>query len=512
MGLTDDLEQLELNIDRELVRRDGLHAFTRLAWPKVEPGIEFQDNWHIGAVCEHLQAVTQNEIQNLLILQPPSTTKSILVGTMWPAWDWIVDARTRFIFSSYGQSLSEKNARMHRDLVLHPWFRARWGDRVTIARDSVTKVKEFENTARGFRFSTSVGGEVTGRHGNRLVFDDLVKAQDAEGRPVVTDKDALHKANTFWFKTMGSREADPRTTKRVGVMQRLHGEDAAAKCEETGRYTILRLPMEYERKYHCHTSWARRDGSVATFDDPRTEEGELLQPDRFDADKVQQLKEDLGPTAYAAQEQQRPTQIGGNIFKEEWFQYWNPAALPEQWPTLIQSWDMSFKKTSTADYVCGQVWGVYKANLYLLDMVWARMSLTETIDAVRALSQNWPRAYTKIVEDAANGPGVCDILQDEIMGLELVRPEGGKEARAYACEPFWARRSVWLPPNHSQLEELKKQHAGFPRVTHDDAVDAGTQAVLYLARGIKTTVEEYRRSAKSTRGPGVTARDLTRIW
>jgi len=36
----------------------SLHEFVRQAWPVVESQVDFVDNWHIAALCQHLEAVT----------------------------------------------------------------------------------------------------------------------------------------------------------------------------------------------------------------------------------------------------------------------------------------------------------------------------------------------------------------------------------------------------------------------------------------------------------------------
>ena len=33
-----------------------LHDFVKQAWPLVEPGTEYLDNWHIVLICEYLMA------------------------------------------------------------------------------------------------------------------------------------------------------------------------------------------------------------------------------------------------------------------------------------------------------------------------------------------------------------------------------------------------------------------------------------------------------------------------
>jgi predicted phage terminase large subunit-like protein len=473
--IDDDQEGIDLDI--ALVEDGGLHEFVKCAWSLIEPG-EFKDNWHIKAICEHLEAVTRGDIQNLLILVPPACMKSLCVSTFWPTWEWILKPATKWIFSSYGQSLSNKNAKQHRDLIKSDWFRARWGDKVQLSKESLKQIKMFENTAKGFRFSTSVGGEITGRHANRLVFDDLVKAQDADGKPVITEKDKLYKANTFWFKVVGTREANPKTTSRVGIMQRLHQADTAGECIKSGEYETLVLPMEYEPKRSCVT--------CIGFEDPRTEEGELLWPEHHGPEQIAKKKDPisgLGPMIYATQCQQNPQQVGGNIFKETMIQHWREVSLPKQWHMLIQSWDMTFKKTSTSDLVCGQVWGLHGANFYLLDQVMERMRFSEACDAMRAMYCKWPDAFEKLVEDAANGPAIQDTLEDEIPGIVLVKPEGGKESRANAVEAYYASKNIWWPPlDIPWVPHLKTQHLLFPNAAHDDGVDAGTQAVLHLAK------------------------------
>ena len=59
--------------------RRSLHSFLRSYWPVVEPGKAFIDNWHIGAICEHLQAVTDGQIKRLLVNVPFRTAKPVHV-------------------------------------------------------------------------------------------------------------------------------------------------------------------------------------------------------------------------------------------------------------------------------------------------------------------------------------------------------------------------------------------------------------------------------------------------
>jgi predicted phage terminase large subunit-like protein len=161
---------------------------------------------------------------------------------------------------------------------------------------------------------------------------------------------------------------------------------------------------------------------------------------------------------------------------------------------MIQSWDLAFKDLATSDFVAGQVWAAIGADRFLLDQQRERMDMPRTVEAIRAMSQKWPRAAAKLVEDRANGPAVIASLKHEITGMIAVNPEGGKIARAAAISPQLESGNIYLP--HPAIapwvEALIEECAGFPYAAHDDQVDALTQALNRLhgvSRAIYTVPE-----------------------
>src|SRR5262245_17659195 len=91
-------------LEAERLRRD-LRRFVYDAWSIVEPK-RYVSNWHIDAVCDHLAYVTFGDIRNLIINQPPRTTKSLMVSVLWPVWQWLIDPKTQFLCASYAQDLA----------------------------------------------------------------------------------------------------------------------------------------------------------------------------------------------------------------------------------------------------------------------------------------------------------------------------------------------------------------------------------------------------------------------
>ena len=145
-------------------------AFVRQAWPILEPTTAFLRNWHIDLVCEYLEAVTAGEIRRLVINLPPRYGKSLLVTILWPVWEWIRHPATRWVFTSYAESLAGQHSQDRRTLLQSPWYCRHWGPRVSLT--SPTEASEYWNAQRGRMLATSVGAAVTGKGGNRIVVDD----------------------------------------------------------------------------------------------------------------------------------------------------------------------------------------------------------------------------------------------------------------------------------------------------------------------------------------------------
>src|SRR5829696_1119938 len=103
--------------------RRSLAAFVHEAWPVLEPGTDFVSNWHIDAICEHLEAITRGELTRVIINIPPRhMMKSLAVTVFWPCWEWLSRPETRFLFASYAQNLSTRDSLKCRRLIQLPGF------------------------------------------------------------------------------------------------------------------------------------------------------------------------------------------------------------------------------------------------------------------------------------------------------------------------------------------------------------------------------------------------------
>jgi hypothetical protein len=319
-------------IDRSLAA-DSLAEFVRQSWPLIEPNTPLRWNWHLDAVCEHLEAVGLGEILRLLINISPRSGKSILVSILFPAWLWVRYPASRLVFASYSAALSIDLSVKRRSVIQSSWYQQRWGSRVTMASDQNLK-SEFANTASGRMIATSVDGSVTGRGGSYIVCDDLIN-------PAMAESDLEREGAIRWFdETLGSRLDDQKTGRVVVIEQRTHQADLSGHLLAQGGWEHLCLPAEFERR--TMISMPRTAREVVK------EEGELLWPEREGRAELAAARLRLGEYAYQCQYLQEPVARGGNRFKREWFGTFR--TMPQSFDFIVQSWDTAYRESETSDY------------------------------------------------------------------------------------------------------------------------------------------------------------------
>jgi predicted phage terminase large subunit-like protein len=210
--------------------------------------------------------------------------------------------------------------------------------------------------------------------------------------------------------------------------------------------------------------------------------GEALFPERYSEEYLLEVKRTKSAYWWNSQYQQRPSPPSGAIFlRDHWVFYKRP---PEKFERLVQSWDMAFKGKEESDFVAGHVWGKAGADYYMLDRTHGKMGVSASMQGIRNMRGKHPKARAVLVEDAANGPAIVELLKREISGMIAVKPEGGKIARANAVEPFQHAGNIFLPdPSIAPwVKDFVEECANFPTGVYDDDVDAMTQAIIYLSQ------------------------------
>lgn len=421
---------------------------------------------HLLLLNRKLVDVAAGRIKRLMVLMPPRHGKSELVSKYFPAWYLGTFPDRRIILASYEADFAASWGRKARNL-LEEFGPSLFGVKVS-SDSSAANRWDIEGHSGGMT-TAGVRGPITGKGANVAIIDD----------PVKNDQEAMsqtyREAAWDWYRATFSTRIQ-QDGAIILVMTRWHEDDLAGR--------LLKAQQEGGEKWEVVSLPA-----IAEEDDLLGRQpGEPLCPELFSKEALESIKKRLGTYWWNALYQQRPSPPEGGVLKRSWWKFYKKA--PEKFDEVIQSWDMSFKETSSGSYVVGQVWGRIGADKYLLDQIRDRMDFPTTIQAVKTLTAKWPQAKAKLVEDKANGPAVIATLKKEIPGLIAVQPEGSKEARAHAVAPDIEAGNVYLPdPSIAPwIHDFIEECSAFPTGAHDDQVDAMTQALLRLEKGIRKPI------------------------
>src|SRR6266700_717614 len=288
--------------------------FVRAAWSVLEPGTRLVWNWHMDALCLHLQAVYNGDILRLLVNIQPGVAKSTIFSVMWPAWCWIQDASIRWLCASHSLDLAIRDNKNCRDLIQSEWYQVRWGHRFEMSGDQNVKTY-FENDRRGYRMAVAVRSSGTGKRGTHLLIDDPNNAMAGQA-----DIEAV---KTWFGRLWVPRLNDQKTGAMVVVGQRMGENDLSSHILGLGGWEHLNLPTEYAPGRKCHTKIG--------WEDPRKEEGQLLAPEQFPPESVEKVKRSVGPVVYEAQYQQNPQGASGKPYMPQFQRYFTIDHLTQSY-------------------------------------------------------------------------------------------------------------------------------------------------------------------------------------
>lgn len=452
--------------------RPSLADFVRQAWHVVEPSTPLIWNWHVPAICDHLEAVTAKQIQNLLINIPPGHMKSLIVSVFWPAWEWVNTPGVRSLFSSYAMPLALRDSVRCRDLVTSDWYQHRFRPDWKVRSDQSSKTL-FENDKTGWRYSLSVGGSGTGFRGDKCIADDPLNAKETYS------KIARDECVFWWDKVMSSRLNDMRTGAKVIIMQRLHEEDLSGHVLDLGGYEHLCLPSEFDPPRRIYTSIG--------WTDPREEPGELLFPELFTPEVLAEAKKNLGPIDYAGQHQQLPAPMEGAMFQPQWFKI--EDAAPARFADVVRYWDKANALPGKGDWTIGVKMGRDTNNEYwILDVVRVQIEADERnarILQTAQLDNQQVRVKTWVEREPGAGKESTAIIIKSLAGFNAeedpVTTNKAERAEGFAAQARAGNvhllKADWNAPFLATLSV-------FPNGAHDDDVDAGSGAFNKLALAI----------------------------
>ena len=464
-----------------------LEEFITVFWSEVSQD-SLQMNWHIPYLCKQLEEIAYRvgdnlpKVHDLIINIPPGTTKTITCSIMFPAWCWTRWPWMRFITASYSSALSLESAEKSRDLIRSDKFKIMYPeleikpDKDTKSNFSIVKktfVREGampRRTTGGNRYSTSVGGTLTGFHGHILIIDDPLNPQQA-----VSEKE-LENCNRWMTQTLPTRKTDKKVSATVLVMQRLHQNDPTGNLLERKKEKIFHI---------CLPGQIRDYGQfISPKELAKNYTDNLLDPLRLTWPVLKELEADLGQYGFAGQIGQNPTPPGGGMFKVDNLHAIEDLGTGINIVKVIRYWD----KAGTAGggaYTAGVKMARLKTGKFVvMDVKRGQWSTEVRERIIRAVAEADGRDVEVYVEQepGSGGKESAEGTIRNLAGFACYRdlPTGNKENRAdpFSVQVNWGNvlllRAEW---NKAFKDELEM----FPNGTYKDQVDASSAAFNILS-------------------------------
>lgn len=324
--------------------------------------------------------------------------------------------------------------------------------------------------------------------------DDPHSATDAHS-------DADRESALRWFREVWTNRLNSQENGRMLVIgQRVHDNDVSGYIlHERPDWVHLNLPAYYEPDRKCVTP---------IWSDPRTEEGQLLWPERFSKETLEGLKRDLGSMGFAAQYQQRPVPSGGGQFKKAWFRYFTQEdthycletpetikrVLAEQCQKIITV-DLAISQKQSADYTVISTWAVTPdREILLIDCLRDHLDNPEQQKQIQLLYQRYHPAYI-CVENVAYQLAIIQQLLRLGLPTKEYKPVKDKVSRASTAAVLYEAGRVYHPRTASWLTDWEDELLIFPMGAHDDMVDC-TSMICDLVSGPNASSSDHLEAMK----------------
>ena len=478
-------------LQREINDR-SLFDFLEWVWPAYSSQ-PFVANWHIKYLCKQLEQVAygvgnrEKKKHDLLINISPGTTKTALCSIIFPVWCWTKWYWMRFITCSYSSDLSLESAEYSREIIRSILFKEVYPE-LHIKTDKEAKgnfriVKVLPNVSNnknrqqkeligGNRYSTSVGGTLTGFHADIIIWDDPLKPDEAASQK------QLESVNRWLDQTLPTRKTDKAVSAIIGIMQRLNQNDPSGhlldKKKKRIKHVCLPGEIMHFKKFVRPKKLLKKYSKDGLFD-----------KQRMDKDVLLELEADLGQYGYAGQIGQNPAPPGGGLFKVANFA--TTAQLIDR-RTIVKSvryWDKAATRGAGA-FSVGIKMHLLKNKFFLIESVVRGQWSSEVREKIIRQTAIADGPEVDIVIEQEGGSGGKESAEATIRNLagfrvKAERPIGDKFNRADAFSVQVNNGSVILVVADWN-SRYKEEHELFPNGTYKDQVDASTGAFNYLVK------------------------------
>jgi phage terminase large subunit-like protein len=460
-GVKPEKMELELGMDamilmKQLASEDFWFFLTEIL------GVKGLNRQFHGDMCDFMQ----QEGEQKLILAPRGHLKSTICTVYYALWRMCRNPNIRILIANYKLQLASsllfqiRNEFMMNEglqtyyaTLLPDLRKVKWNEtEITVARTANPKEATVE--------VAGVGAEITGRHYDLIICDDVV------GPGNITTKDQIDKV-LQWFNQLEFL-LDPGGD-QVMVGTRWHFDDLYGHIQEhlAPPYSVFKRGI-----------WAP--------------DGEPVWPEKFTKKRILDLKERVekdpkqGPGVFVSQYMNEVMDEATADFKRQYLKEYEMKDLPEALAVTLTV-DPAISEKESADFTAMTVRAVdQEGNWWVLEAFAQRgMTPMDLIDKVFELYVKWRGLGYEpdgvAIEYVAYQKALQFILIDEMRKrniwlpmMDLKNHRNTKEYRIRgALATRWQLGAIRIPKHHEgSVPELLDQLFRFPKTSHDDLIDS----------------------------------------
>lgn len=392
-----------------MCRKDLLH-YARYVFEK-EYETPLLEAWYHALLCKALEKVASGEVTRLIINIPPAYGKTEFAVRLFVSWFLGNAPKKRVIYTSYSDDLANKTPAEVKGIITSKSYQKVFPN-MKLGRK--TADKEWYLESNGGMFSTTVGGGITGFHGNVVIIDDPQKAIEKNSKATRDMVKDFYKGSI----TSRLRKDDPNSAIIV-IMQRLHEDDLVGYLLDTEEqdWTHINLTgIEEEEKqydfFDFHYTRAAHEPLNVHFET---------------AEKLERQKRTMHEDWYS-QYMQDPRTIETGYVKDEHFSYVASWELTEDNRCISIDPAQSTKQTSDnrAISLVGVALSPEKIELFNVYGTWyGKWSNDEFVREILQVMMNNPNVPV-FMESSGGGIITEQYLKKEIQKMNYQLKMEGK--------------------------------------------------------------------------------------
>jgi len=422
---------------------------------------------HFELINSKLLQILDGGTNKMIVNLPPRHGKSELISFYFLVWYSFIYPYNNLIFVSYNQGIAKYFGNKVINLIEEK------GSKYGVILNKRSKSgKEFVIDKYGGTYSfTGIGGTLTGKGANLIVIDD----------PIKNNQDAFSKTKREnlwdWYQSTLFTRLEPNS-KLLLVMTRWHQDDICGRLlekmeKQPQNWDLLKLPI-----------LAKENDLL------NRKSGQLLWEGRFELSEILERKETLGDFWFSALYQQEPNISNGEIFKKQYFRYFEIEFIEEKKYLILNkssinqrviklddckifvTMDLAISTKTKADWTVLLVFAVTKDNdIMILDIIREKVEPIEHINLIQQCYNKYKPILIGIEKVQYQTSLIKEGLKIGLPIMELI-PNGEKWVRALPMGARMQSEKVYFLNTAKWLASFEDELMSFPNGNHDDQVDA----------------------------------------